>query len=154
MRGRPGFGQDFRARRGDVRYLILQVLQDGSANGYTIMKKAAERTEGAWAPSPGSVYPTLSMLRDEGLVNADDGNGYTITDAGRALIEGEEGESFRERLDAASAHDQTDDLGPATQKLMAALVQLRVLGDEAARATAAEKVNALRRELYLLLSEQ
>ena len=64
-----------RARRGDVRAAILDVLQGEPLNGYQVISAISERTGGAWKPSPGSVYPTISQLEDEGLVEADDERG-------------------------------------------------------------------------------
>ena len=57
-----------KARRGDVRAAILSVLSDQPRNGYQVIQEIAERTSGAWKPSPGSIYPTLQQLEDEGLV--------------------------------------------------------------------------------------
>ena len=70
----PGFGRGFegrgRASKGDVRSAILSLLSEGSSNGYGLIKAIAEKTGGAWRPSPGSVYPTLQQLVDEELIEA------------------------------------------------------------------------------------
>src|ERR1700710_1561674 len=74
--GQPDFGRGRhfghhrgpRARRGDVRSAILDVLAVEPMNGYQIIQQIAERTGGAWKASPGSVYPTVQQLHDEGLV--------------------------------------------------------------------------------------
>src|SRR3954463_7368220 len=74
-----------RARRGDVRVAILAVLADGPLNGYQVIQEIADRTGGAWRPSPGSVYPTISQLEDEALVEGDDDRGrrtVRLSDAG------------------------------------------------------------------------
>src|SRR5690349_872239 len=68
-----GFGTPWaqpaqRASRGDIRNAILVLLTDEPMHGYQLMQQMAERSGGAWRPSPGSVYPTLSQLEDEGLV--------------------------------------------------------------------------------------
>ena len=58
-------------------------------NGYQIIQEVAERSGGAWKPSPGSIYPTLQQLEDEGLVTADAATGrrtFTLTDEGRAYV--------------------------------------------------------------------
>jgi hypothetical protein len=60
-----------KARRGDVRAAILAALAEQSLNGYQIIQEIAERSGGAWKPSPGSIYPTLQQLEDEGLVRSD-----------------------------------------------------------------------------------
>ncbi len=87
--GGPGFGRE-RRRRGDVRLAILGLLAEGPQNGYAVIKTIAERTDGAWKPSPGSVYPTLQQLVDEDLVvSTGDGRKtlFELTDAGRAEAE-------------------------------------------------------------------
>ena len=95
----PGFGPHGpRARRGDVRSAILGLLSDGPSNGYGLIKAIGERTEGAWTPSPGSVYPTLAQLVDEGLISQEGGprGAYELTDAGRTYVE-----AHQEEIDAA-----------------------------------------------------
>ena len=78
-----------RVRRGDVRVAILAVLADGPLNGYQVIQEIADRTAGAWRPSPGSVYPTISQLEDEGLIEGDDERGrrtLRLSDEGRAYL--------------------------------------------------------------------
>ncbi|MBS1837921.1 MAG: PadR family transcriptional regulator, partial [Actinobacteria bacterium] len=65
-RGRGGHGRGRRAGRGDVRAAVLALLADEPMHGYQVITELAERTHGGWKPSPGSVYPTLQMLADEG----------------------------------------------------------------------------------------
>ncbi|MGD8150629.1 PadR family transcriptional regulator [Ornithinimicrobium sp. Y1694] len=75
-----------RARRGDVRSAILELLQDEPMNGYQLMQGIAEHTDGAWTPSSGAIYPALSQLEDEGLVEQielDGRKAYQLTDLGR-----------------------------------------------------------------------
>src|SRR5690606_12085038 len=66
----PPFGRGFggRARKGDVRHAILSLLAEAPSNGYGLIKAIHERSHGAWRASPGSVYPTLQQLVDEGLI--------------------------------------------------------------------------------------
>jgi DNA-binding PadR family transcriptional regulator len=74
---------------GDMKYVILKLLQDKPRHGYEVMKELEERMHGCYSPSPGTVYPTLQWLEDEGLVAAKDVNGkkvYEITDAGRQFL--------------------------------------------------------------------
>ena len=82
----PGFGPRGRSRRGHVRQSILALLADQPRNGYQIMQALAERTQGMWRPSPGAVYPALSQLEDEGLIESFDNEGqkaFRLTDTGR-----------------------------------------------------------------------
>ena len=84
----PGFGRGpwSRAKRGDIRAAILMALADEPMHGYQIMQKFEERTGGAWRPSPGSVYPTLQLLEDQGLVEGAESEGrrvFSLTEAGK-----------------------------------------------------------------------
>ena len=91
------FGHGGRQRRrrqwfesGDRKYVILKQLREKPKHGYEIMKDLAEQMHGCYSPSPGTVYPTLQWLEDEGLVGARDVDGkkvYEITDAGIKFLE-------------------------------------------------------------------
>ncbi len=108
MRGRMRFmphqpgghhGHRQRARRGAVRGAILRLLAERPMHGYELINELEERTGGRWRPSPGSVYPTLAQLEDEGLVQAvvgetDDKKRYELTDAGRTWLTEHPEESF------------------------------------------------------------
>jgi DNA-binding PadR family transcriptional regulator len=92
-RGGPfGFGGE-RGRffgRGDMKYVLLELLQERPMHGYEMIKALEEKSGGFYSPSPGSIYPTLQMLEDGGLVTANEVEGkkvYSITDAGRALLD-------------------------------------------------------------------
>src|SRR5262245_44023429 len=91
----PGhFGAGRRAGRGDIRAAILALLAEEPKHGYQIIREIADRSEGAWTPSPGSVYPTLQQLTDEGLVRSSETDGkrvYELTDQGRAQAESRQG---------------------------------------------------------------
>jgi DNA-binding PadR family transcriptional regulator len=88
-------GERKRGRRqwfesGDMKYVILKLLREKPMHGYEVMKALEERTSGCYKPSPGTVYPTLQWLEDEGLVLGKDVEGkkvYEITDAGRAFLD-------------------------------------------------------------------
>jgi DNA-binding PadR family transcriptional regulator len=75
-----------RMRRGEIRTAVLAVLTEGPGHGYDVMQNLEDKTGGAWRPSPGSVYPTLQLLEDEGLVRSTERDGkrvFEITEAGR-----------------------------------------------------------------------
>lgn len=87
--GRRGDGPG-RARRGDARTIILDALRDGPKHGYEIIKALEERSAGKYVPSPGTVYPTLQYLEDQGLVRAREEaerRVYELTEAGQAELE-------------------------------------------------------------------
>jgi DNA-binding PadR family transcriptional regulator len=75
---------------GDMKYVILKLLKDRPMHGYEVMKELEERTRGCYKPSPGTVYPTLQWLEDEGLVRAEEQEGkkvYHITEAGLVFLD-------------------------------------------------------------------
>ncbi|HEX4033004.1 MAG TPA: PadR family transcriptional regulator [Solirubrobacteraceae bacterium] len=87
--GPRGFGRGGKARRGDIRTAALLLLAEEPRNGYTIMQEIDERSAGVWRPSPGSVYPALAQLEDEGLIRSEESDGrkrFAITDSGRELL--------------------------------------------------------------------
>jgi DNA-binding PadR family transcriptional regulator len=87
-RGGRGRGPGGRARRGDVRAAVIALLAERPMHGYEIIQELAERTGGIWKPSPGSVYPTLQLLEDEGHVAAEEDGGkrrFSLTESGREL---------------------------------------------------------------------
>jgi DNA-binding PadR family transcriptional regulator len=98
MPGPPDFGPWFggprmrgpRVRRGDVRAAALALLADGPRNGYQIIQEISERSGDLWKPSPGSVYPALQQLEDEGLIVATTGEGgrraFELTEEGRSYV--------------------------------------------------------------------
>src|SRR5919199_6125988 len=86
--GGPPFGRGApRVRRGNVRAAILALLAERPMHGYEIIQELESRTGGVWRPSPGSVYPTLQLLEDEGLITSEESGGrrrFSLTDEGRA----------------------------------------------------------------------
>jgi DNA-binding PadR family transcriptional regulator len=83
-----GWGKRFFGR-GDLKYALLELLQERPMHGYEMMKALQERTGGRYTPSAGSVYPTLQMLEDRGFVTVSEADGkkvYSITDDGRAFL--------------------------------------------------------------------
>jgi DNA-binding PadR family transcriptional regulator len=119
--GSPGWTFDFgprgggrRRRRmfgsGELRLVLLKLVADEPRHGYELIKAIEELTEGAYAPSPGTIYPTLSLLEDEGAIAQAAGDetrkAYEATDAGRTELEerAEEVEALFERLSGHGEH--------------------------------------------------
>ncbi len=132
-------------------------MTEGSANGYGLMKQIEEKTDGVWRPSPGSMYPALAQLSDEGLIEtADTSTGkpeFRLTDSGRAYIE-----KHRDHVESVwePARSKYDEFGPlmeASHTLMAAVRQIAQVGTAEQRQLSTEKLVELRRELYKLLAE-
>ena len=89
--GEPRMMRGPRAKRGDVRAAALALLAQETMNGYQIIQEIGERSDGVWRPSPGSVYPALQQLEDEGLIRAQADEGgrrsYHLTEEGRGYVE-------------------------------------------------------------------
>ncbi|MDN5790729.1 MAG: PadR family transcriptional regulator, partial [Micrococcales bacterium] len=166
--GRPRRPRRPRARRGDVRAAILDVLAGDEMNGYQLIQQISERSDGAWKPSPGSVYPTIQQLEDEGLVEGRDVEGRRVlrlSDAGRAYVEEHPAEMAAtwapfEAADAAGDEDRwsawsrpSDDLMPVASQVMSAMWQIVTTGTAQQRAEATEILVGARRKLYNLLAE-
>jgi DNA-binding PadR family transcriptional regulator len=158
-RGRHGHGPHGRSRRsrGDVRLAILALLREESRHGYQIIQEIAERSGGSWKPSPGSVYPTVSQLADEGLVHTEKSEGRTLvhlTDAGRTYVT-----EHADELDAvwsqvaAGAQDGFGDLRTAGRGLAGAVAQVAQVGTPEQVTEATKVLDEARRRLYLLLAE-
>lgn len=103
-----GEGRGGRARRGEARYILLDALRGGPKHGYEIIKSLEERSGGRYSPSPGTVYPTMQLLQDQGLVRADqdaERRVFSLTEAGLADLDAhvQEIADFWERFAAASS---------------------------------------------------
>jgi DNA-binding PadR family transcriptional regulator len=159
--GGTGFGRGGprgrgRRRRGDVRLAVLRLLAEEPRNGYQLMQTIEDRSEGQWRPSPGSMYPTLSQLEDEGLIHSSEADGarrFEITDAGREALQERAGEPdpWSPEPDA-DAHAMSE-LGPLMLGIGKAVWQVASVGDESQRSRAAELLAETRRRLYGILAE-
>lgn len=145
-----------RTRRGEIRTSILTILAEAPGHGYELIQRIEEKTEGAWKPSPGSVYPTLQLLEDEGLVTAVERDGkrvYELTDAGRAEAE--------QRIAAAGddpwgregrGRPQAVQLFDAMKGVALASKQVVMAGNPAQIEAATEIIKDARKKLYQLLA--
>ena len=155
--GRPwGGGRRRRMRRGDVRAALLVLLEEQPQTGYGLMEEIERRSEGAWRPSPGSVYPTLKQLEDEELVQAEAGSGrtpFTLTDAGKKYVE-----ENREKLGEPWAKPDEGvgegrlELRGLLAQIAAATYQVAAAADEGQVARAKELLAETRRGLYRILA--
>ncbi|MGW4200564.1 PadR family transcriptional regulator [Streptomyces sp. NPDC004726] len=145
-----------RARRGDVRASILALLKDRPMHGYEMIQEIGERSGGAWKPSPGSVYPTLQLLEDEGLiVSASEGGKklFTLTDSGRA--EAESGpDAPWEQAGRGVDWETVNEIRQAGWGLMEAFGQVWKTGNAEQRRKAVEAINETRKKLYLILADE
>jgi len=160
FRAGPGMGMAMgpqrRMRRGDVRFAVIDVLAEAPMHGYEIIRTLEERSGGRWRPSPGSVYPTLQLLADEGLVTAADVDGrrvYSLTDDGRAAREARHGDDRTWEWSVDDDADPRAKLGEAAFGVQEAAMQVIRLGSADQIARAHDALNTARRTLYALLAE-
>jgi DNA-binding PadR family transcriptional regulator len=155
--GRAKFMRGPRVRRGDVRAAALALLAEEPRNGYQIIQEIGERSGGVWRPSPGSVYPALQQLEDEGLVQAETPEGgrrrYTLTTEGRAYVTAHPDEvSAPWDVVARSVGDDAIELRALLGQVAMAAVQVAQVGSEAQVAQAHKILTGARRSLYRILA--
>jgi DNA-binding PadR family transcriptional regulator len=159
-RGFGGFGRGWggprRARRGDVRFGLLRIISERPMHGYDLIKELEQRSGGMWRPSAGSIYPTLQLLEDEGLVRGEEQDGkrvYSITDAGRAELEERSRRSGDAPWDFGPAAEGLGALREAGMQLVGAAMQVARTGSTEQREQTAEILTEARRKIYSLLAE-
>ncbi|HSZ14252.1 MAG TPA: PadR family transcriptional regulator [Solirubrobacteraceae bacterium] len=160
----PGFGgggggprgRGRRARRGDIRTAALLLLAEEPRNGYQIMQEVQERSGGIWSPSPGSVYPALSQLEDEGLIRTEESDGrklFAITDAGRALVDERGADRPAPWEQSGDAAGEMHELGKLMREVASAFVQVMRTGSGGQMASARDVLANTRRDLYRILAD-
>lgn len=155
--GGPGFGPGRgRKRRGDVRLALLRLLAEEPRNGYQLMQVIEERSGGRWRPSPGSVYPTLAQLEDQGLVRVTeqaDTRLYELTDAGRAHAEEHAEHGAPWEADCEPGDEFVHAIHSLIKELHLAAKQVARAGDVRQLKRAAERLAETKRDLYRILAE-
>jgi DNA-binding PadR family transcriptional regulator len=127
-------------------------------HGYEMIQEIAERSQNLWRPSPGSVYPTLQLLVDEGLLVARESEGskklFELTDEGRTAAEAIETPPWETIADGwkNEAPGQLN-LRAAVAQLMGAVAQSAYTSSEEQQARIVDIVNTARREIYQILGE-
>jgi DNA-binding PadR family transcriptional regulator len=157
----PMFGQPFgagrgRKRRGDARIALLLLLAEEPRNGYQLMQAIEERSGGRWRPSPGSVYPALAQLEDEGLIRPTEREGsklFEITDAGRTHLEQRDPGAAPWELKDDPSYRAFSDIRSLMRQVHVAAIQVGQAGDEHQIASASEILAETRRALYRILAE-
>jgi DNA-binding PadR family transcriptional regulator len=146
-----------RARRGDVRAAILALLAEREMHGYEMIGEIDERTDGAWTPSAGSIYPTLQLLEDEGLIHGEESAGkrrFSLTDEGRAAQEERAGEQAPWDSVRADAAPEQIQLRESVHKFHHAIGQVFHAADEQQQKRIREMLDETRRGIYAILAEQ
>ena len=128
-------------------------------HGYEMIKEVEERSGGYWRPSAGSIYPTLQLLEDEGLIAGTESDGkrrFELTDEGRAAVAEREGtsESLPWEQVRSGAPPEVVQLGRSAHQLRAAVAQAFHAADEAQRTRIRELLDETRRGIYTILAEE
>jgi DNA-binding PadR family transcriptional regulator len=153
--GRGGRGGR-RARRGDIRTAALLLLAEEPRNGYQIMQEVEQRSGGLWSPSPGSAYPALQQLEDEGLIRTQESDGrklFAITDAGRALLAERGADRPAPWEQAGAGAGGMHELGRLMREVASAFMQVMRTGSEGQITKAAGVLATTRRDLYRILAD-
>ena len=143
-----------RMGRGDVRAAVLAILAERPMHGYQIMAEIEERSGGAWKPSPGSVYPTLQLLADEGLILAEESNGrktYSLTAEGRLVADAAGSAPWEDQGSRTSGRHGA--LPKAGIDLAQAVAQVGRTGKPAQVNEAVAVLDEARRKLYSILAQ-
>lgn len=151
-----------RHRRGDIKYALLELLAEQPRHGYDLIKELEQRYAGFYRPSPGSVYPTLQLLEDEGHLTSEQVEGkrvYTITDSGRALLaeqqaREEEGPGRRWGFRGGAPSPELDALRRNAMSLMASMMEVARHGTPEQVRAVSEMLDATRREIYTILAQE
>ena len=158
--GRHGYGRGFgrggpRARRGDVRAAVLALLGERPMHGYEMIQELEERSGGLWRPSAGSIYPTLQLLEDEGLIKGTESDGkrrFELTAEGRERNESREGPLPWEAVSAGVDREEVR-LGQSFRQLAGAFQQVARAGSQEQQAQARELLDEARKSIYGILAE-
>jgi DNA-binding PadR family transcriptional regulator len=143
-------------RRGDTRTGLLAALAEAPGHGYELIQRIEEKSDGAWRPSPGSVYPTLQLLEDEGLVRATERDGkrtFEITDEGRAEAERRIEAAGGPPWAAAQASSGRGALREAMGLLGLAVRQVGIAGSKEQQDATTAILTDARKRVYQLLGE-
>ncbi len=155
--GRGPRGRGRKARRGDIRTAALLLLAEEPRNGYQIMQEVEERSDGVWRPSPGSAYPALQQLEDEGLIRSEEIDGrklFQLTDAGREHVDerGEDKPAPWEQM-SGDVSDLAHELGRLIREVASAFTQVVKTGSEAQMGEARKVLTRTRKDLYRILAD-
>ena len=178
FRGHGPFGGDFgpggrkRQRRGDIKFILLELIKEQPRHGYELIKVLEERYGGFYRPSPGSVYPTLQLLEDEGNVRSETTDGkrvYSITEAGEKLLAereqentdrgGDEERPWRRGFGGFGGQwggnePQRDDLRRSVVALMESVVQAGRYGTPDQIKAVQELINKTNQEVHSILARK
>jgi DNA-binding PadR family transcriptional regulator len=155
MGSEPFFPGRPKVSRGDVRVAILHLLTEEPMHGYQIIQELTERSGGMWRPSPGSIYPTLQLMSDEGLIQADESDGkkvYRLTADGQAKVDAAEDAPPWERFGSGS-NEGLLGLRDVGFQVGAAVMEVARSGTEAQIARARHILEQTKKDIYRILAD-
>lgn len=158
-----GWGDERRTRRGDIKFILLELLSETPRHGYELIKELEARYGGFRRLSPGSVYPTLQMLEEGGYLTSETTGGkrvYTITEEGTQLLTerhqqsapGSPWDAFNNPM--AGKSQEFIELRKAATDLAAAVMQVARNGDAERMKRVRDRLDQVKREIYALLAEE
>jgi DNA-binding PadR family transcriptional regulator len=150
-----------RQRRGDIKFILLEMIKEQPRHGYELIKELEQRYGGFYRPSPGSVYPTLQMLEDEGHLRSEVVDGkrvYTITDSGRALLDEREHEPGEQSWGWQQRgfwwnRPQIDELRRSMMALIESVMQTARYGTEEQAAAVRDLLAKTNQEVHSILAK-
>ncbi len=159
--GKGGWGRH-RQRRGDIKFVLLELLSDQPRHGYELIKILEERSSGFYRPSPGVIYPTLQLLEEEGSLTSEMVEGkrvYTITDAGRKLLEDQEetwGQGFGPRWGRHRSQEmpQLTELNRAIMALYESAVHAARYGTPEQIAAVQAAIESANKQVHSILAQK
>lgn len=155
-----GRGRDRLFESGDLKIVILALIAEAPRHGYDLIREIEARSGGAYAPSPGVVYPTLTFLEEAGLIEAAETEGakrsYRLTEAGRDHLAQRDGEVARlmERMQSVRSEEERGDVVPVIRAManLGTALRLRMRRGDVSAETA-RKAAALIDELARKIDE-
>jgi DNA-binding PadR family transcriptional regulator len=136
---------------------VLALLAERPMHGYEMIREIEERTDGAWVPSAGSIYPTLQLLEDEGLISGQESEGkrrFSLTDTGTAEQSEKAGERTPWDAVRADAGPEQMQLADSMKKLHHAIRQVFTAADQGQQKRVRELLDQTRRKIYAILAEE
>jgi DNA-binding PadR family transcriptional regulator len=157
--GFPGgwFGRGRKTSRGDIRAAVLSLLAEQPLHGYQIIQEITDRSEGAWQPSAGSIYPMLHQLTHEGLVQAEKAGGrqvFHLTEVGQQYVEERQAELAAVWETASDPiGGRSREMGELIKQIIIAAMQVKQTGTEAQFSATRKVLADTRRQIYRILAE-
>ena len=151
------WGDKPRTRRGDIKFMLLELLSERPQHGYELIKELEARRGGFRRPSPGSVYPTLQMLEEGGYLTSEEVDGkrvYTITESGKQLLSKRQSDSRSDRDFTVSKSSELVELRHTLTDLNDVVTQVARSGNSEQADRVREMLVRVKREIYKLLAEE